>query len=152
MNDSIERLYRDSMNWQKPLLWLRINLGYIRSEIKSATSAGEDMTGLNRAVEQLEKALATFASSEMWLFEEECTSDQSPHMSAILGMQRPLFIMRNALGASINAVKQEIKSYKETHTQSLLICSRSVEEISKAQGQVREAIDDLVSKIDANVE
>ena len=153
MNDTIDRIYRHSMNWQKPLLWLRINFGYMRSEIGSVTGAGEDFVGLKQAVGQLEEALASFARSEIWLFEEACTSDRSPHMSSLLGMQRPLFAMRNTLEASVNALEQEIKFLPVSHlrTRPFPLCSRCIEEICKAHGQVRVAIDEVVSTIDANV-
>ncbi len=55
MNDTIDRIYRHSMNWQKPLLWLRINFGYMRSKIGSATGAGEDLVGLKQAMGNLKK-------------------------------------------------------------------------------------------------
>jgi hypothetical protein len=153
MNDTIDHIYRHGTNWQKPLLWLRINLGYMSSEIELVTTAGDDVTGLEQAVGQLEEALAAFARSEMGLFKEACTSDRSPYMSAILGMKRPLLTMQNMLTSGVDALKQEFKCSTEAplSTRSLPVCRRCIEEISKAHDQVRGAIHDLSKNIDANV-
>lgn len=154
MAEIVNSTYTHSLEWQKPLTWLRINIAYIHSELEElATIADENTEQLTDVVKQFDSALEEFTQAEMRLFVEARTSERSPHINALSCLLIPLFEMRDAFDASQQAFHMEVIRQRSFNPNSstLALCHCCGAEIFGARNEVREAIDRFITQIEDNL-
>ena len=156
MGDIINSTYAHSLEWQKPLTWMRVNIAYMASELSALDGErGEHIQRLRKLLTEFEAAFASFARDEMHLFTEARTAERSPLPGAISGMIYPLLAMEKAFNECILGFHAEVRRLREVAPAASLLpllCQSCGAELLGAYSELVDAIGRLKTTIERNLD
>jgi hypothetical protein len=154
MPETVNNIYQSSLEWLPRITWIRVNMGFMRSEIAELKKEPtEETAGIAKVLGLFDDALIEFAKQEMLLFEEARTSERTHLPWAISELRRPLFAMSTAFDECRHSLIAEVESLRITHegSSTLALCHCCGAEIFKSHQEVCEAILRLIQVIDSNL-
>jgi hypothetical protein len=154
MPETVNNIYQSSLEWLPSITWIRVNMGFMRSEIEELKKEPtEETAGIAKVLGLFDDALTEFAKQEMLLFVEARTSERSPLPWALSELHHPLFAMSTAFDECRKAFIAEVERLRITleGSSTLALCHCCGAEIYKSHQEVCEAVSRLIQVIDANL-
>lgn len=94
MAEVVNRTSEVATNWQQHIVWIRVNIGFIKAELVHVSSQGHDISGIQALLHSFESAFEQFCRCELEVFVAARLSETSE--SGTTAMVDPLLHMRNS--------------------------------------------------------
>jgi hypothetical protein len=95
MGDTINKVYSHALHWQALITWIKVNLGYIQSELTHMAATVEaDITEAQALVSEWEAAITKFSGLEMAFFRNARTAERMFFTHHLELLFPPLYEMR----------------------------------------------------------
>ena len=150
MAELVNQMYEYSLDWQASLAWLKVNIGYLRSEMADFKIHGDDLGPLPQLLDSYEKPLQEFVRLETEFYEEARTAEREEKTEAVKRLKEPLLKLRECFRPFINAYHAEVeKSRGNGKLVSSLLMGCGTEILNAFRALV-EAIDRVRDEVDKN--
>jgi hypothetical protein len=109
MGAIVNQTFDASLKWQKPQTWMRVNIGYIASELQSDQLQRFETETLRNLVSDFYVLAGEFTLAEMELFIAARTAEQDPDATRPELLAQPLRTLRNLFDAWFDAFHAEVE-------------------------------------------
>ena len=68
MGEMVNRIFDVASQWQRQIIWIRINVGYIRAELGYLSASGHDVSNIQALLDSFDSTFEQFCRNELGVF------------------------------------------------------------------------------------
>jgi hypothetical protein len=149
MGAIVNQTFEASLKWQRPQTWMRVNIGYIASELQSDLLEPLETETLRTLVSDFYVLAGKFTLAEMELFIAARTAEQDPDTHRPERLAQPLRTLRNLFDAWFDAFHAEVERRQAgTHDLVLSMMYSCGAEMRRALTEYRSAVNAYLRQIE----